>query len=350
MKMAHLLGSAALGGAEAFYERLVPALARAGEDVLPVIRRDAGRRTRLTAAGVQPIELPFGNHFDFLTRPRLSRVLARFAPRVVVGWQNRATHYAGKLRRAGAPWTLVGRLGGYYDLRYYRHADHLVGNTRDLRRYFLEQGWPEARAHYVPNFVHDLAGAAPAILPAPPGAPRLLTLGRLHRNKAFDVLLRAMPLLPGAHLSIAGHGPELGHLQAMVAELGIGDRVAFLGWREDTAALLAACDIFICPSRHEPLGNVVLEAWSAGRPVVAADAQGPSELIANGENGLLVPRERPDALARAVASLLAAPARTALLAAAGRAAYQAEFTEAVVVRRWRDFLHQVTEASAPCAA
>jgi glycosyltransferase involved in cell wall biosynthesis len=341
--MAHILGSAALGGAEAFYERLVPALAHAGEQVLPIIRADSGRSGRLRAAGVQPLQLPFGNYFDLVTRRRLSAALDGFAPQVVVAWQNRANEYAGKLRKAGAPWPVVGRLGGYYDLRYYRHCDHIVGNTRDLRRWFVEQGWPEDRAHYLPNFAHDLAGTAPARLPAPAGAPRLFALGRLHGNKGFDVLLRALALLPGVRLFIAGEGPEREALTRLARELGVAERATFLGWRTDTAALLAACDVFVCPSRHEPLGNVVLEAWSAARPVVAADAQGPSELIENGVTGLLVPKEEAEPLARAIAALLADAPHGAALAAAGRAAFERDYAEAPVLRRWRGFLHEIAD-------
>jgi glycosyltransferase involved in cell wall biosynthesis len=346
--MAHLLGSAALGGAEAFFERLVPALA-AEDEVLPVIRSDDGRRGRLLGAGCPPVELPFGNYFDFATRRRLAATLSAFAPEVVVAWQNRASHYAGKLRQAGAPWPLVGRLGGYYDLKYYRHADHLVGNTRGLRAWFIAEGWPPERAHYVPNFAFDLAGAAPAPLA---GAVKLLALGRLHRNKAFDVLLRALPALPGCTLSIAGQGPEQAALERLARELGVAERVHFLGWRTDTAALLAGCDIFVCPSRHEPLGNVVLEAWSAGRPVVAAASQGPTELIEDGVSGVLVPLESPERLAQAIGGLSADPERAAMLAAAGRQAWEREFSQPVVVAAWRGFLRGVVRQAggAACAA
>ncbi|RAI61130.1 glycosyltransferase [Roseicella frigidaeris] len=341
MRVAHVMAGAPMGGAEAFYERLTVAQHAAGEAVLAVIRREAGRAARLRAGGIEPQELAFGGYFDLRTGPRLRDLLAGFGPEVVVSWANRASRFAGRVKRGGAPWTLVGRLGGYYDLKYYRHCDHLVGNTRDLRDWIIRQGWPPERAHVVPNFAHDFAGLAPAELPAPPGMPRLLALGRLHTNKGFDVLLRAMALLPGVHLSLAGEGPERPALERLAGELGLADRIAFLGWRQDTGALLAACDLFVCPSRHEPLGNVVLEAWSAARPVVAAAAQGPVELIREGETGLLVPKEEPAPLAAAIAGLLADPTRAARLAAAGRAEFERAHAEAPVLARWHEFLRAV---------
>jgi glycosyltransferase involved in cell wall biosynthesis len=321
------------GGAEGFYERLTLALHAAGEEVLPIIRRDAERAARLRAAGLAPVELGFGGALDLLTGPRLRRALAAFAPAVTVAWMNRAARFTPK----GA-WTLVGRMGGFYDLKYYRRCDHIVGNTQGIVRWMVEQGWPAARAHHVPNFVDDLAGAAPAELPAPPGARRLLAMGRLHRNKGFDIALRALAQLPSAHLSIAGEGPERAALEALARELGVADRATFLGWRHDTGPLLAAAEVFVCSSRHEPLGNIVLEAWSALRPVVALAAQGPAELVTDGVDGVLVPGEDAGALATAIARLLDDPARAVALAEAGRAAFLRDFTQAAVVARWRDFL------------
>lgn len=334
MRLAQVMAGARHGGAEGFYERLCLALHAAGEEVLPVIRRDAERAARLRAGGLAPVELGFGGALDLLTGPRLRRVLEGFAPDVTVAWMNRAARFAPK-----GPWTLVGRLGGYYDLKYYRRCDHLVGNTRDIRRWIVAQGWPEARVHHLPNFVADLAGASPAALPG--AAPRLLAMGRLHPNKGFDIAIRALALIPRAHLAIAGEGPERAALEALAREAGVAGRVAFLGWRSDVGALLAACDVFVCSSRHEPLGNIVLEAWSASRPVVAAAAQGPSELIADGETGLLVPVDAPEALAAAIRGLLDDPQRAARLAAAGRAAFARDFTEAAVLARWRGFLAAV---------
>ncbi|MFH5924281.1 glycosyltransferase [Roseomonas xinghualingensis] len=341
MRIAQVMAGAPIGGAETFYERLSVALHGAGEEVLPVIRRDAGRAARLRAGGLKPVELGFGGPFDLLTGPRLDKVLRDFRPDVAVAWMNRAARFT----RPG-PWALVGRLGGYYDLRHYRSCDHLVANTRDLVRWIVSQGWDPARVHHLPNFAPDFAGADPALLPAAPGEAKLLAMGRLHSNKGFDTLLRALALVPRAHLSLAGEGPERAALERLVQELGLARRVTFLGWRQDTGALLAGCDIFVCPSRHEPLGNVVLEAFSAGVPVIATAAAGPLELIADEETGLIVPLDDPGALAGAISRVIGDPACADALGGGGRAAFEAHHAEAPVLARWRELLprlrpHQV---------
>ncbi len=337
MRIAQVMAGAPKGGAELFYERLTIALAAAGETVLPVVRANAEREGRLRAGGVVPVGLGFGGPLDLRTRWRLRQTLRSFRPDVTVAWMNRA---------AGATpagdWVLVGRQGGFYDLKYYRHCDHIVGNTMGIVAWLAEQGWPAHRAHYVPNFVPDMQPGE-VIAPWDGQAPVLLTMGRLHRNKAFDTLIRALPMIPDAVLRIAGEGPERDALASLAADLGVADRVQLLGWRHDTAALLAEADLLVCPSRHEPLGNVVIEGWSARRPVVAASSQGPAELIEHGRTGLLVPVDDPPALAAAIRDALAEPLRSAL-AAAGRLRYETEFTESAVVERWRRFLRSAEKA------
>jgi glycosyltransferase involved in cell wall biosynthesis len=331
MKAAHIMAGAPQGGAELFYERLLPALSRVGEDILPIIRRDAARAGRLTEAGLHPVQLGFGGRLDLLTRPRIARRLRGFAPRVAVAWMGRAARHT-----PVGDHVLVGRLGGTYTLSQFSHCDHLVGNTPGIVTWITSQGFPAARVHLLPNFVTDAAGAEPAALPVPAGAPTVLALGRLHKAKGFDVLLAAISRLPGVHAVIAGEGPERGALMALAARAGIADRVHFLGWRTDTASLLAACDVLVCPSRHEILGNVVLEAFSARKPVVAAMAEGPLWLLGDGESGI--------ALAAGVEGMLANPDMAARMAAAGRAHFDAHFAEAAVVAAWRHFCATVEKA------
>ena len=336
MRIAHVMAGARTGGAELFFERLTASMQRAGESVLPVIRRDAGRAGRMAAAGVAPVELGFGGALDLLTPGRLGRVLQRFEPEVVVAWMNRA---ARAVRRDG--WVTAGRLGGYYDLKNYRSCDHLIGNTRGIVAWVREQGWPAERVHYLPNFAPDLEGAAAAAMPE---GRVLLALGRLHRNKGFDVLIRAMALVPEAQVVIAGDGPERGALTALAQAEGVADRVHMPGWQQDTGALLAGCEILVCPSRHEPLGNVVIEAFSARRPVVAAAVAGPVEVIDPGRTGLLVPPEDPARLAAAIRTVLADQGLASGLAEAGRAEWARSFAEAPVVARWQDAMRMIAEA------
>ena len=325
------------GGAEAFFTRLVVALAGAGLEQCAVIRRHEARAEALRQAGVPVIETRFGGHLDLRSGPLLGREIEHFKPHVVLSWMNRAT-------RALRPGDYVhcARLGGYYKLKHYRRCRHLIGNTHGIVDYLIDQGWPADRAHYLPNFVaHESAPAAPRdALDTPEGAPLLLALGRLHDNKAFDVLIEALVLLPEAYLWLAGSGPLEADLKSLAERLGVSGRLRMLGWRDDVAALFAAANVFVCPSRHEPLGNVVIEAWAQNTPVVAAATGGPAELIDAGVNGLLVAPDNAAALADAIGRLLADKALGAALAGCGHDAYEASFTEDMVVRRYLEFFEK----------
>jgi len=335
------MAGAEAGGAELFFERFCISLAAAGEAVLPVIRRNKGRSERLRMGGLSPVQLGFGGALDMLTQPLIARRLRRFGPRVAVAWMGRAARHA-----PIGPWVLVGRLGGYYDLRQFARCDHLVANTQALASWILDQKlFPADRVHVLPNFSPDLDGAVPADLPGvPAGAKLVLAMGRLHRNKGFDILLAAISRLPGVHAAIAGEGPERVALARLASHAGVADRVHFLGWRSDTAALLAAADVLVCPSRSEPLGNVILEAFSARRPVVAAMAEGPRALIESGRTGVLVAQESAIALAAGIEGVLKNPAQSAAMVAAARRRYEAAYSEQAVMTLWREFLGRVEKA------
>ncbi len=338
MRLLQAMAGARHGGAEAFFVRLAIALQRSGQEQCILIRRNADRVAALRRAGIDPLELRFGGAADLVTRWRFRRAITGYRPKIVLSWMNRATRLCPR-----GDFVHVARLGGYYDLKYYRRCDHLIGNTRDIVAYLKRSGWPSERAHYLPNFValDGAPAASRAELDTPEDAPLALALGRLHANKAFDVLLAALPKVPRLHLWLAGDGELRQTLERQASAFGIAPRVRFLGWREDVAALLAAADFLVCPSRHEPLGNVVIEAWAARKPVIASTSEGPAALITDEASGLLVPVDDAAALAAAMKRLVEDEALRARLAVAGHAAYEAEFSEGRVVGLYRDFFERV---------
>lgn len=328
------------GGAEIFFVRLATALQRVGEMQRVLIRRDPVRAQVLREAGIAVGELRFGGTLDIASRLAFRREISCWRPDIVLTWMSRATRLCPR-----GDFVHVARLGGYYDLKYYGRCDRLIGNTRAIVDYAVKAGWPRERIDYLPNFVPDAGGACARRDPGSAAAAQMLqglALGRLHPNKGFELLLAAIAETRGVRLLIAGDGPLRTRLEHLAADLGIADRVCFLGWRADVANLLARADFLVCPSLVEPLGNVVIEAWSAGVPVIATRSDGPAGLIEDGVSGLLVPLPGqpgggPPALAAAIERLARDPGLRARLGCAGRLAYEAEFTEAVVVARYRRY-------------
>ena len=350
MRLMQMLAGAPQGGAETFFVSLAAAFERARREgradvsQLALIRRNEARARSLRDAGVETLELPFRGWFDISTGPRVSGQVEAFRPDVVLAYMNRAASWM----PSGA-FLKLARLGGYYDVKYYRRCDHLLCITEDIRRHTIAQGWPAEQAHTMPNFaaVDDHPAQPRAELDTPADVPLLLVPSRLHQAKGIDTMLRALQREPRAHLWIAGTGPQRPELESLADELGVSDRVRFLGWRSDRGALYRACDIVVFPSRYEPFGTVSLEAWAYGKPLVAADADGPAGLVRPEEDALLVPRDDAAALAAAVTRLIDGPELAARLVAAGSARYRREFTEEACVQRYLELFRRLLDARAP---
>ncbi len=152
----------------------------------------------------------------------------------------------------------------------------------------------------------DRATARRALGVAP---PVLATVGNLIPLKAQDLIVRALPMLPGATLLIVGDGPAAPGLQALAADLGVADRVRFLGRlpQADLCTVYAAADVSVLASRSEGLANVLLESMACGTPVVASDVGGNAEAVESADAGRLLAERSPEAIAEAVAALLADP-------------------------------------------
>jgi glycosyltransferase involved in cell wall biosynthesis len=350
----HVLGSHQLGGADWFFIRLVEALQRAGHPALAVIRADSPVCQRLSPQ-IEQLHLPLASKWDLYSRWRLSRLIAERRPDVVQSYMGRATRLT-RLPR-GSTALHVARLGGYYKIDgYYRHAHAWVGNTRDICDFLLKHGLPRERVFHIGNFVPPPRAvdvqerqALRASLGLPDDAFVIFALGRLVQKKGFQDLLEAFAQLqPQVHgrplrLLIAGDGGCRDPLRQVSRSLGLEARVHWAGWQNDTTPFFALGDVFVCPSRHEPLGNVILEAWQHGLPVLSTRNEGARELVTDGENALLAPLNDPAGLAEALRRMLAlSPADRRRLAEAGHATVQREHSEQGVVAAYLAMYRQLS--------
>ncbi len=328
-----VLAGAPVGGAETFFTSLSAAFAHDGIAVRSVLKPNELRESALKQAGIDFVTAPFTVPFDWSTTRTIRKKAAEFQPEVILAFAGRAARFVPR-----GPYKIIGRLGGYYNLTNFRFCDHLVCNSPDVMRHVLAKGWPEAKASLIPNFA-----SVPAAQPVkrsdfdtPESAPLALALGRFHPNKALDVLLRAAARIPHLFVWIAGDGPDRRNLEQLAHELKVTDRVRFLGWRSDRGGLYASADICVYPSREEPFGNVVIEAWSCGLPLVSTRTAGPSWLARDREDALLVPVDDDSALAAAIEELMGSPELRQKLVAAGRRRVEGEFSQAAVVKRYGD--------------
>ena len=335
VRLAQCMAGAAQGGAELFFERLVQGLA-----FYPTLQQRAflrpdpqQRLTMLRNVHVACEEHRFPGPAQPWATWRYRRALKSFQPDVVLTWMSRASSATPR-----GDYTLVNRLGHYYDLKYYQHADYWIGISKGICDYLVQNGMPAERVIHLPNFADETTPRRHTrnAYGTPPGSPLLFSAGRLHPNKGFDVLLQALVELPEATLWLAGDGPEAKSLKKLSEDLGVASRVVFLGWRTDVTALMAIADVFVCPSRHEGLGSIVLESWAHGCAVAATASQGPSELIEHGVTGMLSPVDDPTALAGIITDLLSNPQARATIVANAAAEYKEKYSRDVVLQQYHD--------------
>jgi 1,2-diacylglycerol 3-alpha-glucosyltransferase len=212
------------------------------------------------------------------------------------------THYVPGLTLLQRQTRVVTRIMGHY----YRRADAVITPTAGMLDVTREMG--VRNPVVIPTSVEPaVLRLAPAIQnPWPQGTRRLLTVGRLAREKRFDLVLDALAGLPDAHLVLLGEGPERGHLEAHAARLGIAGRVTFLGvkpWTE-IGAYYRLAELFVFASDTETQGLVLQEAQLMGVPVVAVGARGTLSGVAHGQSGYLVAPGDVAALTRHAGEIL----------------------------------------------
>lgn len=178
-----------------------------------------------------------------------------------------------------------------------------------------------------------------------PHQPLALTVGSLTVQKSQDVMLRGMAeavkRVPDAVLLIAGEGRLEGELKALHAQLGLGERVRFLGARLDVPDLMRACDLFVLSSSREGLSVTLLEAMRASRATLATAIGGNPEAVADGVNGRVVPGGDPVAFGAALADLLSDRTALALFGAAGHLRWRERFTAERMVGTTEDLYRKV---------
>lgn len=169
---------------------------------------------------------------------------------------------------------------------------------------------------------------------------RFLAVGRLERQKGFDVLVDAVARAraTGADLvlDICGHGTQRTMLEAAIERKGVSEHVRLLGQRDDAQELMLRADALVHPARWEGFGLVLLEAMRAGLPVVATRVGAIPEVVADGESGLLVEADDAAALAVAMTRVATDDALLARLGRAGNERLRAVFPPTATARQTRE--------------
>ncbi|MCF6320550.1 MAG: glycosyltransferase [Rhizobiaceae bacterium] len=280
MKIIHLhLGKE--GGAERFFVNLALSLAERGIEQKFVIRPNRSWRGEIAGLG-ETIQsnyhyLSFSRYFLwFMLSQKVQRMAEEFQPDAIIAWMPRAS----RLMPAYPQAIKITRLGDFpQSLKHFGNSDVMIGNVPGIGERCRNLGW-EKRVEIVSNFPKEVTPKpiSRAALNTPQDAFVISSAGRFVHRKGMDLLIRATAKLDNAWLWLVGDGKEKDNLTAIAKEVGMVERLRFSGWQKEPEHILAASDVFCMPSRHEPLGNVILEAWNLGLPVVSArtPTEGPS--------------------------------------------------------------------------
>jgi glycosyltransferase involved in cell wall biosynthesis len=332
MRILHAIAGAPVGGAETFAQDAIVALHERGVRQVVLTRPYPAVLRRYAEAGIEAKPFGFSTMDRMLSHGSRIRTEAEtLGADLVHAWMSRAASFI----PASMPCPVIGWFGDYYDRKYFHRSDFFFCVTPEISRYVVSRG---ARPHrvFTVNTFGTMPDAPPvdrATLNTPPDAPVLLVLSRMHRVKGIDTMLQALARVPDAYLWLAGEGPARAEYQALAARLGLDARVRFLGWRNDRKSLLQACDVCVLPSRYEPFGTVIIEAWAMSKPLVATAAAGARQYVTDGATGLLCPIEDAAALADCLRRVLGDAALRRAIATGGHAAYLENFTREIVVDR-----------------
>jgi glycosyltransferase involved in cell wall biosynthesis len=343
MRVLHVVAGAATGGAETFSLDAITALAERGIEQKVLCRPHRQTLAKLAEASVPYETLAFRPAARLVGGPAaIRRAATAWGADLVHAWMSRAASFV----PAGMPCPVIGWMGGYYNLKYFTTADYLIGVTPRIRDHIVEHGVAPQRAFVCHTFgtMPDAPAVSRSSLRVPQDALLLLTLSRLHPKKGIDTAIRALAQLPNAHLCVAGDGPEQAKYETLARELGLSERVHFLGWRNDRKALLEVCDICLLPSRYEPFGTVIAEAWSMRRPLVAASADGARQYVRDNENGAVFPIDDERALAQRIVQIAGDPAFAARLVEQGYRDYERRFSRDIVIDQLLDIYRTVIAA------
>jgi glycosyltransferase involved in cell wall biosynthesis len=351
MKVLYLIETLGVGGAERSLLQMIP---RLGSDVRPVMCHIYGGdalRERYEAAGVPVVSLniPPKYHFPTALR-RVNALIDRERPDLIhttlfraevvgriVGWRRSLPVICSFVSECYADirWrslSAVGRfkLGGIQVLDRLTAplATHFIANSATIKRSEAHSIGVEpdrvtviyrgrAPADFAISLSADERAQCSAALCTPPGAPIVLSVGRLVFEKGhrelIDAFARVLARWPLAVLLIAGDGPEYVALQKQIEALGMSGNVRLLGCRNDIPQLLAFADLFVSTSHYEGHPGAVVEAMLAAKPIVLSDTPVHRETVADGRGARLVRLQDAEAIATGIHALLADPQRACLL-------------------------------------
>jgi len=344
MKVLHVEAGKHLYGGALQVRYLLEGLQTRGVENILVAGDSSALADALTDRRLKSYRLPMRGDLDIALIPRLKKIIQIECPDIVHLHSRRGADLLGGLaaRWAGVTTVLSRRVDNpeprWWVCLKYRLFDRVITISEGIRQVLLNEGLPPERVICVHSAVDacrfgqarcdrrwlneqfQLAGDSRVAA----------VVAQLIPRKGHRYLLEALPTLLEAHpdlrVLLLGKGPSEADIRSRIEALGLSGRVVMAGFRNDLEQILPCLDLLIHPALMEGLGVSLLQAASAGLPIIAVNAGGMPEAVRDGINGLLVPGGDSQALVDAISRLLSDPDLAATMGAAGRALVSNEFS------------------------
>lgn len=334
MHIINIMFSKGLGGIEQALVDYCEALKMEGHKVTAIITPHAKIKEALLLLGINIIEVKNFAAWDFFAKAYIKKIMLQLSPDAVILHGNRAISLTKGIREkccwarnnTHQPLSLIPLIGvtHNYSIKHLIGLDAILATTNDLKAKVIAAGQDENKVFKLPNMVRigvrdQGSGIQDEGKEFTISSPLTIgTMGRFVKKKGFDVFIRAMADLKAQGLNfkavIGGGGEEEENLKKLAKELGMGDEVlgikenkssslSFIGWVNNKEKFFNSIDIFCLPSLHEPFGIILLEAFSYKKPIVVSDSEGPSEIVSNNIDALLVPKGDSKAMSDAIIRL-----------------------------------------------
>jgi|GEM_PF-342580 len=251
--------------------------------------------------------LPNLGNWDWFSIIYLKYIISQTKPDIIIAHGGRATKFCFHAKNNKIPMVGVIHSG---KLKWVNKSDYIIALTKSMYTKVYEAGIDVSRLTILPNAIDTSTRKYDAIGHESPRHKNLITIGAMARfvpKKGIDVFIKSLALLRAKGVEfnaiIGGVGPEETNIKALVKKYNLKNHVKFIGWVRDKKEFFDQIDIFCAPSLVEPFGVIVLEAMLFDKPIIAAEAEGPKEIIAHMKDGILVPIGSAQDLAEAIDEL-----------------------------------------------
>lgn len=319
-----------LGGIETAFCDYARVLTENGIEVINIINKNAALKEHLKWGKI--IEVNNFFKYDFLSVLKLKKLLKKYNPNYIIAHGN----------RSGFLFSLLDKkklICVSHNDKFKKHHQTCFANfvVNSVYKKQLE-ALGKKNVFVIPNMVEVLKEVKK------PKTKQITigTLARLHRQKGVDLFLQVVAVLnkkyPKVKYIVGGDGDEKQNLAQQQKELGL-QNLEFIGWVKDKKSFYEKLDIYVQPSRYEPFGIVLLEAFNYEVPVVATNNDGPKDIITDGVNGILCENENVNSIAGAIESLIQAEEKKAAISKNAKILLKENYSFEVVGKKLKEALY-----------